>query len=225
MRDFASEYAELFAELGSPLAARNGCSESQIGRAEQRLGIRAPRSLRGYYLVAGRERRFNQILNRLLPPDEWFVDQGRFAFMEENQIVVYWGVEATLSPADDPPVFQGVRAEPIEWHWEHDACSQFLMVMLHWHGAMGGAMKHAASASVPKRLVKLLDRDWAFAGEVNKMRAYHRKGQAVCFLEWRDLIQEMRKESPWRIFAGASTAEGLQTVAKDLSVTFEDWTT
>jgi hypothetical protein len=225
MSGFATGYADLFAELGSPLASRDGCADSRIAAAEKRLGIRAPRSLRDYYLVAGRERRFNQIHNRLLPPDEWFVDQGRLVFMEENQVVVYWGVEATSSPADDPPVFQGIRAKTIEWHREHDTCSEFLMVMLHWHGTMGGARKHIAWTSVPKRLVNRLDRKWVFAGEVNKMRAYHRNGQAVCFLEWRDPIQQMRKDSPWRVFAAASSARGLREIADDLGITFDDGTT
>jgi hypothetical protein len=221
MGSFVGDYRRLFAELGAPLASGDGCDRSRVLAAEERLGIRAPRSLRQYYLLAGEESRFNQIHNRLLPPEKWFVDQGLLAFMEENQVVVYWGVEANSSPADDPPVFQGARAKPIEWHREHDRCSEFLMVMLHWQGAMGGAMAFCGSAAVPEAIVHQLDRDWSFAGEVNKMRAYHRKGQAVCYLEWRDLIQRMRKSSPWRIFAGASTAEGIQQIASDLRVTWE----
>ncbi|MGO9114246.1 MAG: hypothetical protein ACLP9L_33950 [Thermoguttaceae bacterium] len=49
-------------------------------------------ALRDYYLVAGRERRFNCCLNRLLPPQEWLVDKHRLIFMEENQAVLSWGV-------------------------------------------------------------------------------------------------------------------------------------
>jgi hypothetical protein len=224
MRNFARDYAGSFAEFGSALAPRDGCAESLIVAAEERLGIRAPRSLRDYYLVAGEEGRFNQIHNRLLPPEKWFVDRGHLAFMEENQVVVYWGVEASPSPADDPPVFQGVRvrAEPIAWYREHDRCSVFLTVLLHWHGAFGGAMGYTGTAPVPADIVGQLDRDWVFAGEVNKMRAYHRNGQVVCFVEWRDPIDRMRKCSPWRIFVGASTGEGLQEIAKDLDIALED---
>jgi hypothetical protein len=222
MNDFARDYAKSFAEFGSALVPRDGCAESRLAAAEERLGLRAPRSLRDYYRVAGQEGRFNQIHNRFLPPERWFVDRGNLVFMEENQFVLYWGVEASPDSTDDPPVFQGVRAEPIEWHGEHDKCSVFLTVMLHWHGAVGAALGYTATAPVPADIVSQLDRDWVFAGEVNKMRAYHRNDQVVCFVEWRDLIYRMRKCSPWRIFAGASTPEGLQTTARDLDLTLED---
>src|SRR4051794_32194320 len=94
MRVFAREYVGVYSAIGCELKPRDGCPESEIADAEARLGIRVPKSLRDYYLVAGRERRLNQAQFRFLLPDGWFVDRGRLAFLEENQCVVYWGVRA-----------------------------------------------------------------------------------------------------------------------------------
>jgi hypothetical protein len=59
MRDFAREYVRVYSGIGCELKPRDGCPEAEIADAEVRLGIRIPRSLRDYYLVAGRERRLN----------------------------------------------------------------------------------------------------------------------------------------------------------------------
>ena len=223
MATFVREYRRAFATLGYELKPRDRCAASRIDAAAKRLGIRVPEALRDYYLVAGCERQFNRIYNRLLRPDEWFVDHCRLVFMEENQAVVLWGVSATDARLKDPPVFQGVNDEPIRWHREHDNCSVFLTVMLHWHGAYGAAMRFANTATVPRGAQKILDREWRFAGTVNKMRAYNRPGQAVCFLKWDDPIQQMKGGSPWRVFAGASSKDGLEEIASQLNLTWEAW--
>lgn len=200
--------------MGYRLTVRDGRAESRIAAAEKRLGVGVPKALRDYYLVAGGERRFNHIFDRLLAPSEWFVDSGHLVFMEENQAVVFWGTVATADPAPDPPVFQGVNGDPIEWYQEHEKCSVFLLVTLHWHGAFGGAMRWADTAAVDPQLVRHLDRHWRFAGEVNAMRAYNRPGQAVCFLQWDD---------SWRVFGGTSTKDGLAEMAKDLGLEWDGY--
>jgi hypothetical protein len=185
---------------------------SRIKAAEKRLGIRLPQALHDYYQVAGRERRFNRIFNRLLAPNEWFVDADKLVFMEENQAVVLWATAASLEPGDAPPAYQGVNGEPVEWYVEHERLSTFLVVMLYWQGAFGGAMRHCGTATVREELVEALDRDWTFVGEVNEMRAYGRPGQAVCFLRWED---------SWRVFAGAISKSGLEDIAEELGIRWE----
>lgn len=212
MRSFRDQYRRAFATLGRPLTPRDGRAESRIAAAERKLGVRLPKALRDYYLVAGRERRFNCVHNRLYAPHEWSVDGDKLVFMEENQAVVLWGTAASCEPSEDPPVFQGVNGDPIEWYEEHERCSVFLIVELHWQGAFGGAMRWSATAAAPADLVALLDRSWPFVGEVNQMRAYSRQGQAACFLQWDD---------SWRVFAGARTKRGLDGIAAELGVKWD----
>lgn len=220
---FTDTYRQVFAVLGCELKPSDGCAESRLAAAEKRLGMLLPQALREYYLVAGREQRFNRIHDRLLAPNEWSVDGGHLVFMEENQAVVLWGVPASTQPATDPPVSQGANGDPVEWYPEHENCSVFLAVMIHWHGAYGAAMQYADTATVDAELVGRLDEDWNFVGEVNEMRAYNRPGQAVCFLKWDDPIQRTKGGSLWRIFVGAKTKEVLEEAASSLDAKLEGW--
>ena len=121
MPTFSERLEYMFASLARPLTPEGGQPETALSGAEARLGLRLPSVLREYYLLAGRFDRFNRAHNRLRGPEEWSVDGGKLVFLEKNQYVVAWGVEAGRSPEDDPPVYQGpnVRGRPTEWHLEH----------------------------------------------------------------------------------------------------------
>src|SRR5271167_4772533 len=106
MDSFAKLLKSTFATLVRPLTSEDGQPEASIADAEARLGLRLPSVLREYYLLAGRFDKFNRAHNELRRPEEWSVDGGKLAFLEENQCVVYWGVEADTTPDDDPPVYQ-----------------------------------------------------------------------------------------------------------------------
>ena len=143
MENFAERLKSTFATLVRPLTPEDGQPEASISVAEARLGLRLPAVLRKYYLLTGRLDRFNRAHNQLRRPKEWSVDRGKLVFLEENQCVVFWGVEAGKSPEDDPPVYQGqnVRGQPTEWYLEHERCSEFLIVMLHLQ-AVWGTLHH-----------------------------------------------------------------------------------
>ena len=132
--------------------------------------------------------------------------------MEENQAVVLWGTDAGAESGDDPPSFQATNAEPLIWDRASDRCSVFLLVMLHWEAAFGGAMPRASTAAVSRDLAETLDLNWSFIGEVNGLRAYNRTGAAICFLRW---------DENWRIFAGFTTAAAMTAVAWELGVVWE----
>jgi len=94
MDNFAERLNSTFATLVRPLTPEDGQSEMSISDPETRLGLKLPAVLRDYYLLAGRFDRFNRAHNELRRPDEWSVDGGKLVFLEENQCVVFWGVEA-----------------------------------------------------------------------------------------------------------------------------------
>ncbi|MBK8271282.1 MAG: hypothetical protein IPK83_24370 [Planctomycetes bacterium] len=199
----------MYKSLGFPLNKKCSMDDKVIKAAEKKLGVRFPSVLLDYYRVAGNETSFNHCFQRLLSPKECFVDQGRLVFMEENQEVVYWGVPASAKLQDDPPVELGVNGDTVEWYPEADRCSLFLHVMLCYQGAFGGAMQNCATAKVKASFERSLDSSWRLVGEVNKMRAFVRQGQAMCFLKW---------GAEWTIFAGASTPEGLRQIENDCGV-------
>jgi hypothetical protein len=103
---FREQYRRIFERLGRPLSARDGIPDQTIAAAEKKLGVRLPRALRDYYLVAGGERVLNRAFNRLCAPRDWELHKGKLIFLEENQTVVVWGVTAFARPSEDPGVSQ-----------------------------------------------------------------------------------------------------------------------
>jgi hypothetical protein len=231
--NFADSYRDTFATVGVHLRDEDGCPATDIEQAERRLGIKIPISLREYYLLSGREKRINQFYDRLRSPEKWEIDSvhwdidsDQVVFMEENQWVAYWGVASVQEGKADDAVSVGfnIRKKGIQWRPEHDSCVTFLNVMILWHASFGGAVKNAAVGFVeeaPAR--KTLDDGWELVGEVRKMRAYKRAGQAVCLVKWEDIMQKMRKLPPWRLHAAAASAEALEETKTALTAQWERW--
>ena len=208
MPNFSERLRATFATLVRPLRPEDGHPEAVLSDAELRLGLRLPSALRDYYRLAGRFDRFNQAHNRLRSPEEWGVDGSNLVFLEENQCVVVWGVEASLSPEDDPPVYQGpiVRGRPTEWYLEHDRCSEFLLVMLHLQAVWGG-YDHLGGSDVPPAALEEFLGGWTFAGRIHELRAYSREGGAACVIEG---------EGSSQLYVGARTEREMQRIVAEL---------
>jgi hypothetical protein len=212
MGGYQKIYRRVFETLGRRLKSGDGVPAREILAAERRLGIRIPTSLADFYRSAGRARDYTSVFNNLVSPGELSVESGKLVFMEENQAVVLWGTDVAAEPSDDPPTYQATNAKPLVWESVNERCSVFLIVMLHWEAAFGGAMPNSRTAIVDRSLVEILDRDWSFVGEVNGMRAYNKPGAAICFLKWDD---------GWRVFAGCTGEAGVSAIAAELGVAWE----
>jgi hypothetical protein len=217
MASFTNYYRTIYQTFGYPLTERTALPSKVLTAAEKRLGLRIPAALRDYYLVAGRDRRFSACHNRLLPPAKWSVEKHRLIFMEENQCVVWWGVSTRNPSSDDPPVSQGINAEPITWHPEHRRCSVFLAVMLHYQAVSGG-FRFCGGADAPDQSsYRFEENGWTHYGEVNSLLAYSRQNQVVCLMPPGDL-PFMQK---WSVLAGGKTKADLHAIEADLGLTVE----
>lgn len=212
MTEFAQLYRQTFASLGRPLRRRDGTPQKEIIAAEKELDLHVPTAVREYYQVAGRADDFNCVHDRLLRPSAWSIESSKLIFLEENQAVVVYGTVVGTENSDNPPAFMAANDEPIRWHKVNGQCSVFLLVMLHWEASFGGAMPCGGLAQVRPSLKKVLDRDWSFVGEVNRMRAYSQPGRALCFVKWDD---------SWRVFLGAHSESDRTAVASDLSLRWD----
>lgn len=224
--EFRESYVDILSSVGVELRPDDGCATAEIEKAEQGLGVEIPSSLREYYLVAGRETRINQLYNRLLLPEKWFVDSNRLVFMEENRSTVFWGIGAGKKPASDAVVFQGVnhRTEGIEWFVEHQRCSVFLRVMAVWHASFGGAAAFNVVGYVDETATRnFLDRSCELLGEVNQMRAYRHADGVISFLKWEDRFQKLRRLPPWRVFIAAANATKLDSIKNSLTAQWDKW--
>jgi hypothetical protein len=208
MHGFAEQIASVLKLLVRPLTAADGESEASISKGEARLGVKLPAVLREYYLLAGRFDQFNRAHNRLLRPEEWSVDGGKLVFLEENQCVVFWGVEAITSPIDDPPVYQGqnVRARPTEWYLEHERCSEFLLVMLHLQAVWGGYGFLGGTEVASEALEKFLT-GWTPVGSVNELLAFNRDGKVACVIKSKGSLQ---------LYVGGRTEQDFEVIENDL---------
>jgi hypothetical protein len=190
-----------------------------LAEAETRLGVRVPAALRDYYLVAGRERRFNTCCHRLLPPSEWAVEKQRLVFMEENQAVCCWGVSIRNPGSDDPPVSEGVEDETTTWYPVQRKCSVFLAAMLHQQAASGG-FRHCFSGFIDESNasnVTLNTNEWRYYGELKGEKVYSRANQVFCFSPENTL--PMRQG--WLVSAGGKTKRDLQAIRVELGVGVE----
>jgi uncharacterized protein (TIGR02996 family) len=175
-------YRTAFAALDRPLTDKNGVPEKRIAEGERRLGIRLPRALRDYYLVAG-SHKFNQAHNNLLPPEEWFLSSGKLMFLVENQGVWFGGVKVNDRDGDDPPVFGQYEGTNDRWRWP-EPCSEFLVTLLYVQAAYGySGMKYRGNADIvtPEALAKL-EETWPFVGEDLDGPAFGKDGQAACMV-------------------------------------------
>jgi hypothetical protein len=208
MTTFAERLRSTFATLARPLTAEDGDPESSISGAEIRLGLRLSAVLREYYLLAGRFDRFNLAHHRLLRPEKWFLDDGKLVFLEENQWVLFWSVEASLSADDDPPIYQGpnIRGQPIEWYLEHGVCSEFLLVTLHLQAVWGGYEFIGGSDITPDAVARFLT-GWTPAGRVNELLAFNRDGGAACVVEG---------EGKAQLYVGGRTEREFEAIVAEL---------
>jgi hypothetical protein len=208
--DFTGRYRDAFTNLGRPLSPAGDMPFSAIEPAQRRLGGAVPKALADYLRVAGHSDDF--LGHELLDPAEWTVEDRYLVFMTDDEGLLVWGISANARN-EDPPIYQSATARPFFWELVHPRCSEFLLVMLHWGAAYGRGMAHCASAlSTPSHL-ETLDRKWTLVGEIRGMRAYRRQGRVACSVEW--------GEDNWMIFAGATDADRLASIAAELGLTWE----
>jgi hypothetical protein len=216
---FADRYRSAFAALDLPLQPEHGLEAESIA-AMPLADLRLPRALADYYEVAGNETVLNHCYNRLLSPDEVFVESGRIAFMEENQAVVYWGVRGAsgneIGVGDNPPLEQGtnVEGEALGWYTELTDCAEFLVTMLYWHASFGGGLEFCASSTVRLELKTKLDEAFQLVGTVDQLVAYGRQGCALTFIKW--------VNDEWRLFGGFSTVAQQFEVGNELGLQWDD---
>jgi hypothetical protein len=215
MPDFASQYRALYDRFGYPLGKTHGMAVSALDKAADRLNVVIPDALRDYYTVAGSERRFNRSLQTFLHPSKWFLDQRHIAFVEENQACCWWGVSVKSRGARDPMVSQGVNQDDsIDWHKEHDKCSTFISVLLHYQAVSGGFRFCASGAAPDDAHKKLKQHDWRYVGELNQLWAFHRQNQVVCIMAGGGLpfMPAMM------LMAGGKSAEDIQSIGNSLGI-------
>src|ERR1043165_5150414 len=139
----ARPFVDRFRTVIEPLFDRrftesNGIPEAELDTIPARSGYELPVALHDFYLVLGN---FHPILDshhRFYRPDNLTRMDGKLVFCEENQVVLYWAVEEDQGWRTDPPVFQGINNDTVEWYVQESRASDFLVSMIYWQALDGG---------------------------------------------------------------------------------------
>jgi hypothetical protein len=129
---FKQYYKDRFREIfGAPPSPSDGLGDTAVRAELGRIGFVIPKALFDYYSLAGRHW-INENHNHLrtIANLEWVDD--KLIFMEENQCVVFWGIDKSDLRQTDPVVWQAANDDPVEWFAENYRLSQFLMAMWKW---------------------------------------------------------------------------------------------
>ena len=141
--EFWTSYHLLVKRLLHPIRKSDGFSETEIVEAEQRLGLTLPRLLREFYLLTGAREDINGSYNRLLDPEDLFIDNDTLVFYEENQAVCVWGVARGNLNEENPPVVRKDNTDEARvWEADFNHLSQFLTAMLFMQAVNGGMRHH-----------------------------------------------------------------------------------
>ena len=118
--------------LGRAITPQDGCAEERISAAQTRFGVAIPSSLRTLYQQLGECAMVMRSFQRFAPPEEWRMEGGRLMFLEENQLVCEWGVDAAGQ------VWMLVDDADAPWHPEALNLPDFLTALLPYQLAQGG---------------------------------------------------------------------------------------
>jgi hypothetical protein len=129
---FKRKYADAFKTLlGHNLRQGDGFDPRELAQCEKRLKLKLPRAFREYYELAGKVP-INTEHNLLYDPKRLKIWKGKLLFMEENQRVVFWGLDVQEANQADPLVFQANNSEPTEWYSQEKPFSEFILSMWRW---------------------------------------------------------------------------------------------
>lgn len=155
----AWRFIRLFAaRCASPVLGGDGFGAEELLAAEARLGFTLPAALRDFYAVAGKRNDLTRCQDRLLHPDQVYVDDAGavLVFRWECQRVAEWGIPLSVIAELDPPVVFWLRSGDV-WHPFLDrvslACVE--MVLSEW-GFSGHAF--GADLELDDDTVELLER-------------------------------------------------------------------
>lgn len=124
--------------LGRPLIGNDGIKNTLIKQTEVRLGQKLPEALKEFYTLVGNLEMFTSSFNSFMSLDELEYDDNMLIFLDENQGVCSWGVNA--DDTENPVVYMHVsvnNAEPT-WHSEKIRLDEFLKIIMYLQCSEGG---------------------------------------------------------------------------------------
>lgn len=121
--------------LGRSLTEKDGVDIATIEKAEDRLGEKLPVILKEFYINVGKLDFFTSSFQLFLLPEDLYFEDGKLVFLEENQVVCFWGINLH---EENSLVFQMQNIDKAIWYSEEILLSEFLKMMMYGQCAEGG---------------------------------------------------------------------------------------
>ncbi|TDX87283.1 hypothetical protein B0I22_1471 [Epilithonimonas xixisoli] len=162
-----TEFNEIRKLYGISEAEHFGYSETEILNFEETNNIKLPKVLRDYYLSLGKHKILNESYNRLLEPNSQigFSDDRYLVFYEENQGVIFWGINENDLSLENPKIYGNYDAINLSEEWFEDSpnIEKFLLSMAILNGTLGGLKYNANKISedeLKAETLEIIEKKW-----------------------------------------------------------------
>jgi hypothetical protein len=165
--------------LNRPLIKEDGIDLKLLEEVEYLLGLKLPQALKDFYLCVGNLDTFTNSFERFVNYDKLYFINDKLVFLEENQDVCCWGIDAK----EANPLVYMCTDESEEWYPEEVRLSEFLVIMLYYQFAQGG---YEYSGSIDEKQIsdeKLenLTREWEKVVDHNRLIIYWQSGKLIWY--------------------------------------------
>lgn len=126
--------------LDRKIEKKEGYSISEIEKIELQLEISIPKPLKYFYLSIGKIDLFADGFQHFAKPNQLYLKDEKLIFLEENQSVVYWGIDIN----NPKIVFQttNIEEEEIDWYEEDILLDKFIELMIYFQCVMSDVSYH-----------------------------------------------------------------------------------
>lgn len=139
--------------LGRPLREADGIPLQEIEKAEEQLSVSMSDPLKQWFGLIGNVPVFMSGFQRVYTPATLILQDGKLIFMEENQGVCYWAVDAKQHNAR---VYQAVSLIDPEWYDEGISLSDFLALMLYYQYVQANLIQNVMAADQEEERIQLI---------------------------------------------------------------------
>jgi hypothetical protein len=163
--------------LDRPLRKEDGIDSKLLEEVEYILELTLPVPLKEFYLCVGNTESFTNSFEQFVKPDELVFIKEKLVFLEENQGVCCWGVNAN----EDNPVVYQYTEESDEWYSEEVQLSEFLGMMLYYQFAQGGYEYGGAINQISDENLNNITQDWEKVIDNNGLVIYWQQGKLIWY--------------------------------------------
>lgn len=132
--------------LDRKIESNEGIRLSNIENFEKKSGIDIPSKLKEFYSILGNTKLFTDGFQRFADLPELFVKDNKLVFLQENQSVLYWGIDLRDKKSIYQTTDQDFKNE-VQWYKEDFELSDFLEMMLFFQSVISDESYHIKSNS------------------------------------------------------------------------------